>query len=69
VRTPDLSGRTLAGSRLVLWGQGLHVQSVVVGGCPGPEAVAHRVCGQIPAAGSTVPSGTGVVVRLAPVSG
>ncbi|QMU77767.1 serine/threonine protein kinase [Streptacidiphilus sp. PB12-B1b] len=66
VRTPDLSGRTLAGARLVLWGQGMHVQSVVVGGCPGPEAAAHRVCGQTPAAGSSVAAGTGVTVVLAP---
>jgi len=63
--TPDLAGASLLGARAELRAHGLRVQRVLIGGCAEPGAAAHRVCGQDPAAGSPVPGGSGVTIRLA----
>ena len=64
VRTPDLQGVTLAAARPLLHRDGLWVAHVIVGGCPGQAAAVRRICGQSPAAGTTVRFGTGVTVRI-----
>ncbi|MEY9969124.1 hypothetical protein ABIA33_007211 [Streptacidiphilus sp. MAP12-16] len=67
VPSPDLTGKTLAQARLDARAAGLHIQTVVVGGCTSPGVPAHRVCGQLPAAGTAVTTGTGVTLRVAPL--
>ena len=62
--TPDLTGRSLAGSRAVLHERGLKVTGVGLGGCPGTSVAAHRVCAQAPEPGTVVDDGSGVRITL-----
>ena len=61
---PDLTGRSLAGSRAVLREHGLRVAGVGLGGCPGTSVAAHRVCAQVPKPGTVVDDGAGVQITL-----
>ncbi len=62
--TPDLTGRTLVGSRAVLREHGLRVAGVGLGGCPGSSVAAHRVCAQVPKPGTVVDDGSAVRITL-----
>jgi serine/threonine protein kinase len=66
--TPDLTGQTLAQARISLHRAGLAVDGVRMGGCSTFAVPLRHVCGQAPAAGSVLPAGEGITLRLLPAA-